>query len=134
MAQYGNVAIGVVNKFLSSANPAMLDPRQEWRNIANSLISSQSSIVKCCPRNAFLGLCENGLVSGIPPGQYTKSQSNKNYAVEAVKLLKNNSGYSALSSKKLWEIVMLSLGLAVTKRHNNQMDVVLALWNANYII
>jgi hypothetical protein len=132
MAQYGNVAIGVVNKFLSSANPAMLDPRQEWRNIANLLISSQSSIVKCCPRNVFLGLCENGLVKSIPSGKYTKPTNKKSSAVAAVNLLRKNPGYSSLSSNNLWKI-MLSSGLATAKKENSRMDVVLALWNANII-
>jgi hypothetical protein len=133
MPQYGNVAIGVVNKFLSSANPAMLDPIQEWKNMANSLITSQLSIDRCCPRNVFLGLCEDGLVRGIPSGKYTQSTLNKSYAVKAVNLLRNNPGYSALSSNNLWKI-MLSLGLVTATWENGRMDVVLALWNANYII
>jgi hypothetical protein len=117
MAQYGNVAVGVVNKFLSSASPAKPDPRQDWENMANLLID------KSCSRDAFLGLCENGLVKGIPPEKYTQSTLNKSYAVASVNLLRNNS---ALSSSKLWKFVMLYLGIVTNKAHNNQMNVGLA--------
>lgn len=43
---------------------------------------------KGCPRNAFLGLYEEGLVKGIPSGNYTRSKKNKEYAIKAVKILK----------------------------------------------
>jgi hypothetical protein len=42
---------------------------------------------KGCPRGAFLGLCEEGLVKGIPAGNYTTSKDNKAYAVRAAELL-----------------------------------------------
>ncbi|WP_434751377.1 DUF6979 family protein [Paenibacillus amylolyticus] len=44
---------------------------------------------KGCPKNAFLGLCEEGLVHNIVSGRYTErsgSQKNKNYAVKAVRI------------------------------------------------
>ena len=34
-------------------------------------------------RGAFLGLCEEGLVKGIPAGKYSASKDNKQYAVRA---------------------------------------------------
>ena len=38
-------------------------------------------------RGAFLGLCEEGLIKGIPSGQYMASRDDKAYAVRAAALL-----------------------------------------------
>jgi hypothetical protein len=135
MSQYGNVAIEVVKRFLAaSSNSNQLNPAFEWINVAKLLISSQSSREKGCPKDAFLGLCENGLVKGINPGQYIKFTDNKKYAIEAVNILKNNPHYLSFSSQKLWEEVMDSLKLSKKKKHNQQMNIVLDLWKSNYII
>jgi hypothetical protein len=48
--------------------------------------TSPTSRKKDCPRGAFLGLCEEGLVKGIPAGKYTASKDNKAYAVRAAAL------------------------------------------------
>ena len=40
--------------------------------------------IKGCPKNAFLGLCEEGLVVDIEKGYYTErstSHKNKDYAI-----------------------------------------------------
>ncbi len=134
MSQYGNVAIGVVKKFLTTSSKGnQLNPVIEWINEAKLHITSQSSREKTCPKNAFLGLCKNGLVKGISPGKYVKSKENKKYAIEAVNILKNNPYYSTVSPQKLWEEVMNSLKLPITKTHNQQMNIVLDLWKSNYI-
>ena len=41
------------------------------------------------PEGRVLGLCEEGLVKGIPRGDYTRSQMNKQYAVNAVRALRH---------------------------------------------
>lgn len=89
---------------------------------------SKSAQEKSCPKGTFLGLCEEGLVKGIPKGNYTKSVKNKNYALKAVAILKQNTE-TTFSPKELWE--KLELG---DKKHNSQMDVVLALWDNGLII
>lgn len=78
-----------------------------------------------------MGLCEEGLVRGVPKGNYTyKSNSlNKAYAVEAVKLLKANPEL-AKDRNSLWQEVMQG----AKKSHNSQMDVVLALWENGFLI
>ncbi|HEX8245457.1 MAG TPA: hypothetical protein VF541_18240 [Longimicrobium sp.] len=79
---------------------------------------------KGCPRAAFLGLCEEGLVAGIDRGTYTKSQANKADAVKAAALLARDPALGRQGPKTLWERVLAGR----TKQHNAQMDVVLALY------
>jgi len=84
---------------------------------------------KGCPKGAFLGLCEEGLVRGIPRGLYTQSRKNKEYAVRAVRLLKEGQ-YAPKDPFVLWSRVMAG----DPKNYNQQMDVVLALWENGYIV
>jgi hypothetical protein len=82
---------------------------------------------KSCPRGAFLGLCEEGLVKGIPAGQYTASKENKAYAVNAAALLAEEK--QTWSASGLWRAVANP-----EKTHDSQMDVVLALWKNGFIV
>ncbi len=86
---------------------------------------------KSGPRNAFVGLCEAGLVKGIEPGLVEPGTSgatrNKAYAVQAVELLRARS-HTTVS--QLWSAV--SDGEA--GEHASQMDVVLALWKNSLIV
>jgi hypothetical protein len=78
---------------------------------------------KGCPREAFLGLCEEGLVKGIPAGKYRKSKDDKAYVVLAAALLMDGTQHWSRST--LWKAVTKD----AVKQENGQMDVVLALWN-----
>ena len=80
------------------------------------------------PAGAFLSLCEEGLVKGIPEGRYTSSRDNKDYAVRAAALLME--GKQSWSTTALWREVTNE----PEKVHNSQMDVVLALWNNDLIV
>lgn len=79
------------------------------------------SRVKGCPRNAFLGLSEEGLIIGIPAGDYgvRKGNVNKRYAVDAAALLQAGG---EPDKKQLWAVVA-----DAKKAPNHQMDIVLAL-------
>jgi hypothetical protein len=100
-----------------------------WSKSAKEVFPlSKSSQEKSCPKNTFLGLCEEGFVNGIPKGNYTKSVKNKEYALKAVAILKQNTE-TTFSPKELWD--KLELG---DKRHNSQMNVVLALWEHGLIV
>jgi hypothetical protein len=90
--------------------------------------TSQSARKKGCPRGAFLGLCEEGLVKGIPAGHYTASRDNKDYAVRAAGLL--TEGKQNWSTSSLWRAVADD----PEKAHNGQIDIVLALWNNDLIV
>ena len=107
--------------------------RNSWDLATNEFFpDSISSQDKSCPRSAFLGLCEEGLVRGVKSGIYLKNKKpslNKKYAIVAVKIFSKNT---SLSKKELWIEVRKELFLG-EKSHNSQMDIVLALGNENYI-
>jgi hypothetical protein len=105
------------------------DPVEAWKRAARSVFPySLASQQKGCPKDAFLGLCERGLVDGIPPGTYTNSVKNKEYACLAVAALRENPALSQ-SPDELWKVIMAG----DPKSHNSQMDVVVALWKGGYM-
>jgi hypothetical protein len=54
------------------------NPKARWDRAMEILYpTSPSARKKGCPRGAFLGLCEEGLVKGIPAGDYTASKDDK---------------------------------------------------------
>ena len=80
------------------------------------------------PRTAFLGLCEAGLVKGIPAGEYTDAKDKKTYAARAVALLIEAA--RPWSRSDLWQAVTDGDGT----KHSSQMDIVLALWKNDLIV
>ena len=126
MANYNTYGLCTVKAMQS--NFGSLHPLELWEKAAKELFESKNSQEKSCPKNTFLGLCEEGLLKGIPKGSYTKSVKNKEYATRAVEILKQNT-QTTFSPKELWE--KLELG---DKRHNSQMNVVLALWEHGLIV
>jgi hypothetical protein len=124
MGMYGQVAIVATGLFRRGEAES---PREAWEKaVALAYPESSSLQEKACPRDAYLGLCEEGLVSGVPAGKYTRSVKSKRYAVEAVGLLKLDPGL-AENTSALWQRV------AGDKKHNGQMDVVIGLWRAGVI-
>ncbi len=126
MTRYEQAAVEAV-KLINVGT--IVDPHNAWTQATINIFGrGKSSQVKGCPRGAFLGLCEAGLVKGVPAGTYTRASKNKKYAVDAVAALKVNS---ALASDKqaLWKAVLRGK----TKSHNEQLDVVIALWNSGLI-
>ena len=135
MGGYGKAAVKAVKRFVSGDAGS---PKGAWDKAIIEFYESKSCREKGCPKAAFLGLCKEGMVRGIPAGSYTSSQFNKAYAVEAVRILQGQSALSS-GSKGLWDKVMLSLknkGLIDKEgtSHNGQMDVVVSLWNASLIV
>lgn len=66
--KYGQAAVDAVESFRSALEKG---PRGAWsRAVARLFPKSPSSRDKGCPMYAFLGLCGEGLVRGIPPGDY----------------------------------------------------------------
>ena len=129
MNQYGEIAIAAVKILLAKK---IQDPKEAWEEASiRYLMEGSSSQKKVCPRNAFLGLCSAGLIRGINKGDYTKSEKNKSYVVEAVKILEQQSN---LSKKELWRKVLDACSQNLEKKHNQQMDVVLALFNKRQLV
>ena len=123
--RYGEAAL-MATRPGSSAD---INPVTRWENAMKWLYpTSATARKKSCPRGAFLGLCEEGLVKGIPAGHYTASKDNKDYAVRAAALLAE--GTHRWSTSALWKAVTND----PSKTHNSQMDIVLALWKNDLIV
>ena len=125
MNQYGETAIRAIEIFKEENK----DIKTSWQNACEEIISSPSSRKKVCPKCAFLGLCEAGLVKGVSSGKYLAEENSKNkmYAVNAVELLANNPSL-ANNKTQLWK-----KSAGDDKAHNSQMDVVLALYKAELL-
>ena len=121
--RYGEAAL------IAARDSAGTSPAKRWQSAVEKVYpTSVSAQKKGCPRGAFLGLCEEGLVKGIPAGQYTTSKDNKAYVVRAAELL--------MEGKQKWSISELWRAVAddPEKAHNSQMDIVLALWKNGLIV
>ena len=126
MNKYGQAAIEAVS--LSTSGSHIL-PRDAWDQVTTQIFGAGTAAQeKGCPRCAFLGLCEEGLIKGIPKGKYCKSVKNKQYALSALKYLQQDQNLSKQPSL-LWKKVTEG----EPKAHNSQMDVVIALWNAGLL-
>ena len=124
MGKYGQTA-KIATELL--INNQTNNPAKAW-DIATIQVfpNSISSRKKGCPKNSFLGLCEDGYIVNIMEGNYTRSKKNKDYAIKAISLLSDNP---MLTEKELWKLVINE----PDKKHNYQMDVVKTLWDNKYI-
>ena len=125
MGKYGRTAVLAT----SLITERKLHPTEAWRTAAAQIFpDSPSSQKKGYPKTAFLGLCEDGLLLGVPSGSYTKSRDNKRYAIEAIKCLRQNPSLVD-NEKSLWKLIIGS----ETKVENSQIDVVTSLWREGLI-
>jgi hypothetical protein len=122
--RYGEAALMATRE----GSSAGISPVARWESAMQKLYpSSPTARRKSCPRGAYLGLCEEGLIKWIPAGRYTASRDNKDYAVRAAALLAE--GNQSWSTSTLWRAVTND----PERTHNSQMDIVLALWNNGLI-
>ena len=120
MGKYGDASLRAVDLIHQKSN---LTPIKAWGQAVSEIPpKSKSSINKGCPKNAFLGLCEEGKIKGVSRGSYIKSQKNKNYALDALSILEKDPS-SSWTPISLWGKIENG---GIT--HNNQMDVVIALF------
>lgn len=125
--KFGDVAIKAT-RLLSLAE--LSDPREAWRLAVRCILSHSPSMMrKGCPRSAYLGLCEAGLVKGARSGRWTTSDDNKRYAVRAVAALRIDPTWINKPKIHLWREVSRS----ESKAPNSQIDVVFALWGNDLI-
>jgi hypothetical protein len=123
--RYGEAALMVARQAASTG----IHPVEQWESAMEMLYpTSPIARKKGSPRGAFLGLCEEGLVKGIPAGNYAASKKNKDYAVRAVALLEE--GTQSWSVGALWRAVTDD----PEKAHNGQLDIVMALWKNDFIL
>lgn len=119
MSNYGELA-----KLAASIARQGKSPVEAWEASALKIFpTKKSSREKDCPRCAFLGLAEEGVIKGVPPGSYTRSKDNKRYALAAFDLLRTDPSIAG-NTDKMWQTIMAG----TEKQHNEQMCVVSALW------
>lgn len=128
MNKYSKIAIEVAEelKNMKKEEQKKIDLGDLWKEKCKENEFKEASIKKGCPRLAFIGLCENNLIKDIEVKNSNKESLNKNYVVEAVKVLKNDK--RNYTSKELWEEIGNK-----DKKHNSQMNIVLALWEKGMI-
>lgn len=126
MGKYGQATIKAMKLIEAKLTDS---PVTAWKMATIEVFGKgTSSQTKGCPRNTFLGLCEDGKVKGLSPGDYTKSKKNKEYALTALQILKDTP---SLSNEQ--DLLWLKVQNGESKTHNFQMDVVCALWNNGLI-
>ena len=125
MSKYGEAAIIAVQLLKEGA---ATEPRDAWTKATKKVFPTSIDLQnKGCPRGAFLGLCNEGMIVGVPPGDYSNPTKNGSYAVNAVNILRTNRLLSS-QPNLLWKKAVGS-----TKSENHQMNVVVGLWEANCI-
>jgi hypothetical protein len=119
MGIFGKAAVRATKLIVGSSK----SPEQAWESAIAEFTESHSSRMKSCPKHAFLGLCQAGVIAGIPSGMYGARGDNKNgrYALQAWRLLQSEPKLSA-DKTALWA------RLDAPTNENNQMDVVVCLW------
>ena len=126
MGQFGKAAVKAVTML---ANGEVGDPRSAWERAISHETHSESVRSKSCTKVAFLTLCELGLVRDVPIGIYAGSSAEKKRAyMRAINAL---TEYPALAenSTRLWEIAVDGQSI----RHNQEMDVLIALHSQRFI-
>lgn len=120
MNKYAEAALMVVTDCAGKNSP---DIRAAWGNAINALGACDEG----CPKVAFIGLCSEGMVKGIPTNSYGLKQGakNKRYAVDAAKLLL--SGHD-MDIPSIWEKV-------TDKKivHHGQINIVISLYQAELL-
>ena len=125
MSKYGEAAILAVQLLKEGAAP---DPRDAWAKATKNVFPTSTDLRnKGCPKGAFLGLCNQGLIEGVPPGKYSNPTKNGKYAIDAIDVLRKNRFLSSQPGL-LWKKVAGN-----TKSENHQMDVVVGLWESDCI-
>lgn len=118
MGKYGQAAVRAKKILLRSG----LSPAQAWKAAIVQFTSSNHSRSKVCPREAFIGLCAAGVITGISGDTDGggKRARNRQYAISAWKLLQSQPD---LDKKSLWASVP-----DAPMQENSQIDVVISLW------
>ena len=99
MGKYGQAALNAI--VLLNSRKAV-DPQDAWEKATAALFGKgTSSQKKSCPKDAFLGLCDSGLIKGMSSPNSTSSVDNKAYSVTAAQLLQANPGLSSLGTESM---------------------------------
>lgn len=124
MGQYGEAAVQTALNYSTEK-----DLKSEWTRQLSALTSGPESIKKNCPRNVFLGLCEEGLIKNIPAKSYGAGGINKARALGLLEIAKLDSEVSVAECYRRYRAKDSNLPAG----ENGRADVVLSLLKANLI-
>ncbi|MCS3408996.1 DUF6979 family protein [Serratia sp. AKBS12] len=118
---YGSIALVAVRAVIDSG----VSPNTAW----DTAVQGKE---KSCPRGAFLGLCQDGWIKGVPSGNYLRQGNlNQQYAIRAAQYLLAKPGIN-VGAKELWQEA-IKTAQNRDKIHNQQMNVVIALNDAGLL-
>ena len=124
--KYALVALNAAKRAVDGEDPVVA-----WKDVAHDVFAGlPSSQRKGCPKSTFLGLAEAGRIKRVGAGKFTRSKENRRYGEAAVDLLLMDKTWSS-QPRALWAAVA---EVERPKKHNSQIDVVLALWNAGMFV
>lgn len=103
-------------------------PRDAWNMAGGELFHRTTYFSKGCPRAAFIGLCEEGLIKGIPAGDYSAGEKNKKHTLKALQLLKEKANWK-LNKTQWWNAATKDNPIS----HNHQLDVLLSLYENGFL-
>jgi hypothetical protein len=132
MGKYGQAALRAVTLL----RQGQLKAEDAWRAATAEIFAdAPAARDKGCPREAFLGLCQFGLLAEVAPNRCRSVEASRNrrYAAAAVRLLTTESELATRGKSDLWRRVLVECDADPDKNPNRQMDVVLTLW-ANKLI
>lgn len=130
MDKYSKSALNAVNYIVEDR---IKNPVEAWMFATGEQFGEDSwGQKKGCPRNAFLGICEEGLVKGVIAGKYNKKENslNKQYAINTINLLKEDPSNFEKDNKEIWRIVTNGKSI----KSNYQVQIVKALWERGLIL
>jgi len=120
MNKYAKAALMVATDCAGKTSP---DIRTAW----DAAISVLDAYDEQCPKIAFIGLCSEGMIKGIPANSYglKRETKNKRYAVDAARLLL--AGHD-MDLSSLWEKVTDEKIV-----HHGQISIVISLYKAELL-
>lgn len=121
---YGRAAVLAALNLQSNPD---LSAEGSWDEAISINSQYESSRNKGCPRGAFLGLYYAGFIKNVAVKGKSSNSVNGDYAQAAYHLIKSNPSIAKYSSASVWTMALTQVGADTKKKHNGQMDVVLAL-------
>jgi hypothetical protein len=126
MGIYGKTAIDAVKLMRQKIKYTSIEA---WKKAIVFNTTSEESRKKGCSRAAFIGLCEEGYILGIPASNTKTISKNSKYATEAAKYLIENTP-NKITINELWQKIEEPKPL----NENGQMQIVIALWQNKILV
>jgi len=124
--QYGRAAVKATELLTAGKYES---PEYAWNEAIKCFTKSVESQQKVCPKGAYLGLCNVGLVKGVAPDEPPVDITiNGAYAAKIALAIIANPKLAKTTKAELWKYAETDVG------ENGQVGVVLALWENDLIV